>query len=239
MRTATRVGLLMVCLVLVSPRVQSQELVTGWEGGPSNGYAFVSPIFTEPISKENLFLLRPTVSYLYYNFPDVGGTTDVSSPAASLQIGYRLKLPRLIFTIGPGVEVRWEHRSLGAGSTVNTTQIGAIAEADAFFQATSLTNINMISSFETANHYFWTRAGIKRLITNTNYSKPVGLSIGAELTGQGNHDLHQFEAGGLFELGFPRANSSLQFRAGYDRQWFANNGTDLKPYFGVGFYHRF
>jgi hypothetical protein len=239
MKTAERAGLLIACLVLISPRAWSQELVTGWEGGPSNGYAFVSPIFTAPISKENLFLVRPTVSYLYYNFPDVGGTTDVSSPGTAVQIGYRLQLPRLTFTIGPGVEVRWERRNLGSGSTINTTQIGATAEADAFFQATSLTNLNIISNFETANHYFWTRAGIKRLITNTNYSKPVGLSIGIDLTGQGNHDLHQLEAGGLLELGFPRANSSMQFRVGYDHQWFANNSANAKPYFGVGFYHRF
>lgn len=239
MKTTKYVGLLIVWLVLLPPLAKAQELVAGWEGGPSNGYAFVSPIFTVPSSGRNMFLIRPTVSDLYYNFRDVGGFTDVTSPGAAIQVGYRLQTPRLTFTIGPGFEVRWDHRRFASGQTLNTTQIGATVEGDAFFQATSLTNLNIISSYEGPNHYFWTRAGIKRQITNTSFLQPVGLSIGGELTGQGNHDTHQFEAGGMLELGLPRTHSSLQFRVGYARLWFVDGSTDSRPYFGVGFYHRF
>ena len=239
MKIAKYVGLLIVWLVLFSPRVRAQEIVTGWEGRPSNGYAFASSIFAVPRPNRNMLVIRPTVSYLYYDFRDAGGFTNVTSPGAAVQIGYRLQTPRLTFTMGPGFAVRWDHRKLAGGPTLNSTQLGATVEGDAFFQATSLTNLNIISSYEGANHYFWTRAGIKHQITNVSFERPVGLSVGGELTGQGNHDTHQFEAGGIFEFGLFRTHSSLQFRAGYDHRWFADSSTDARPYFGVGFYHRF
>jgi hypothetical protein len=239
MKTAKYVGLVIVWLLLRSPLAKGQELVAGWEGGPSNGYAFISPIFTVPNSKKNMFLVRPTLSDLYYNFRDVGGFTDVTSPGAAIQIGYRLQTRHLTFTIGPGYEVRWDRRRFASGQTLNTTQTGATVEGDAFFQASSLTNLNIISSFETANHYFWTRAGFKHQVTDTDFIKSIALSIGPELTGQGNHDAHQVEAGGMLEFGLLRADASLQFRAGYARLWFVDGSTDSRPYLGVGFYHRF
>jgi hypothetical protein len=239
MKTAKYVGLLIVWLLLRVPIARGQELVAGWEGGPSNGYGFVSPIFTVPSSNRNMFLIRPTVSDLYYNFRDVGGFTYVTSPGAAIQIGYRLQTRRLTFTIGPGYEVRWDHRRFASGQTVNTTQTGVTMEGDAFLQESSLTNLNIISSYEAANHYFWTRAGIKRQVTDTDFIRSVALSIGPELTGQGNHDAHQAEVGGMLEFGLPRTHASLQFRAGYARLWFVDGSTDSRPYFGVGFYHRF
>ena len=76
-------------------------------------------------------------------------------------------------------------------------------------------------------------------VTDTDFLRSAALSIGPELTGQGNHDAHQFEAGGMLELGLLRTHASLQFRAGYARLWFVDGSTDSRPYFGVGFYHRF
>jgi hypothetical protein len=239
LKAARYARLLIVWFVAFSVRARAQEIVTGWEGAPSNGYAFVSSILSVTGSHTNRFVIRPTVSDLYYNFRDVGGFTSVISPGAALQIGYRLQSPRLTFTIGPGVAVRWDHRKLASGPTLNSTQLGATVEGDAFFQATDLTNLNIIASYEGANHYFWTRAGLKHQITNTSFERPVGLSVGGELTGQGNHDSHQLEAGALFEFGLFRTHSSLQVRAGYDRRWFAEGSADSKPYYGVGFYHRF
>jgi hypothetical protein len=239
MKIKKNAGFLIVCFALLSPSARAQEIVGGWEGGPSNGYGFVSPIFTIPSSGTNMFLIRPTVSDLYYNYRDVGGFTDVVSPGAAIQIGYRLQTPRLTFTIGPGMEVRWDHRQFASGQTVNTTQIGATGEADAFFQATNQTNLNLISSYGEANHYFWTRLGIKHQITPTTILRPVGVALGADLTGQGNHDAYQFEAGGMLELQVTHIHSSLQFRAGYAHLWFVDGSTDTRPYFGLGFYHRF
>lgn len=239
MKTAMYAGLLIVCFLMLPPLARGQELVAGWEGGPANGYAFLSPIFTVPSSGRNMFLIRPTLSDLYYNFRDVGGFTDVTSPAAAIQVGYRLQTPRLTFTIGPGFEVRWDQRRFASGQTLSTTQPGATIEGDAFFQATSLTNLNIISSYEGANHYSWTRAGIKRQVTDTDSLRSVGVAIGPELTAQGNHDAYQFEAGGMLELGLRRTHASLQFRSGYARLWFVDGSTDSRPYFGVGFYHRF
>ena len=232
-------ALLIISLFLLPKLANGQELVSGWEGGPSYGYAFVSPVFSVPESDRNTFVIRPTVSYLYYNFQQDGGSTIVRSPGAALQIGYRRQTRRLTYTIGPGVEVRRDDRVLSNGQRLTSTQIGATVQGEAFFQASSLTNLNIVSSYEMANHYVWTRAGFKRQVTNTKFEGHTGLAIGAELNGQGNHDVHQLEAGGLIEVPLRLHNASLQLRCGYAHLWFAGGSTASRPYVGVGFYHHF
>lgn len=181
-----------------------------------------------------------TNSYLYYNFRQNAGVTTVNSPGAALLIGYRRATRRLVYTIGPGVEVRREIRALANGQRLLSTQIGATVQGEAFFQANSLTKLNVISSYEMANHYVWTRGGFERQVTNTKIEGRGGLEIGAEITGQGNGDVHQVEAGGVVEIPLTGIrNTSLQFRSGYAHLWFAGGLTDSRPYMGVGFYHHF
>ncbi len=239
MKKTKLMGRLIIAVALLPTLAKAQELVSGWEGGPSYGYAFVSPLFSVPKSAQNTFMIRPTVSYLYYNFQQDGSLTAVNSPGAALQIGYRRQTRRGTYTIGPGVEVRWEHRTLANGQQFTGTQTGATVQGEAFFQANSLTNLNIISSYGTANHYMWTRAGFKRQVTNTKLEGRPGLAIGAELNGQGNHDVHQLEAGGLIEIPLLPHNTSLQLRGGYAHLWFADGSTHSRPYVGVGFYHHF
>lgn len=231
--------LIAISVILLPHLTSAQELVTGFEAGPSNGYAFISPVFSLPKSGKNVFIIRPTASYLYYKFRDAAGSTTVNSPGLSLQIGYRRQTRRLNFTIAPGIEVRWDSRKLANGQKVERTQTGAIVGADVFFQATPLTNLNFISSYGSANRYLFTRGGIKRQITNKKFDKPVSFSVGGEITGQGNRDIRQFGGGGMFEIGFLRKKTSLQFRAGYNRQTFALGPAESKPYFGAGIYRRF
>src|SRR5512143_1220238 len=89
--------------------VRAHELVAGWEGDSTNGYAFVQPVFSFPKEGNgSAFVLRPTVGYLSYESRDVSGITKIYSPGASVGFAWRLRAPRLTFTIGPGFEERWE-----------------------------------------------------------------------------------------------------------------------------------
>jgi hypothetical protein len=232
--------ILLVCLSMILTTVgKAQEFVAGWEGSPSSGYTFASPIFSFPNEGKHKLVIRPTISYLYYDSREAGGTTKVRSPGFSLQVGYRRQTERLSLTIAPGIEVRRDRRTLATGEKVEKTQVGAVIGMDAFYQATRLTNLNFIASYGAANRYLFTRAGVKQQVTNKDFSKPVSLLVGAEVTAQGNRDIKQYGVGGLFEVAFPKKPVSLQFRTGYNRKVFADSTSESKPYFGAGIYYRF
>jgi len=243
---------LFVTLLAPGPAA-SQELVSGWEGYGQQGYAFISPVFSfEPHAavgpsrpsyssdSTHLFLVfTGTPSYLYYTTYGSTGTTQVRSPGLFLAPGLRLKTRRLNLTISPGYEVRWTQKTPSGGQTQNVTEHGVTGQASVFYQVNSLTNLNTILSFEDSNHYVWGRSGFKRQITNKQFTAPRALSIGAEVTGQGNSEIRTYSVGSLFELAFLRFNTSAQFRAGYSRQQFPDNSVRSQPYLGIGIYHSF
>lgn len=239
MKNMKWMALLILYIFVASKPVFGQELVSGWEGGPSYGYAFVSPVFSFPESSRNSFVIRPTFSYLYYNFQQGTGMTAVNSPGAGVQMGYRRRTRRLTYTITPGFEARRDYRSAENGQSISTTQLGATIQGDAFFQANTLTTLSVVSNYGTSDHYFWTRAGFARRVTNTTREGYSGLKVGTEINGQGNHDVRQLEIGGVFEVPLGQHNTSLQVRSGYAHLWYAGGLTGTRPYVGIGFYHHF
>ncbi len=236
MRLTSRFTFLGVLVVAASLTALGQELIGGYEGGPGNGYSFGSSVFSIPSTGTNSLVVRPTFSYLYYNYQDTGGFTDVSSPGIGMTLGYRLRAGRLTFTAGPGVETRWEHRNYPNGATTGKTLLGATGMAEAFFQANSLTNLNLIGNYTQNDRYTWVRGGLKRQITNRDFKRSTAWLIGPEVTGQGNRDVRQYQAGGVVELALLPSHVSIQFRSGYGHLQFHDGSTDQRPYFGLGFY---
>ncbi len=236
MRLTSRFAVIGVLFVAASLPAVGQEFIGGYEGGPGNGYSFGSSVFSIPSTGTNSFIIRPTFSYLYYNYQDTGGFTDVTSPGLGMTLGYRLRLGRLTFTAGPGVETRWEHRNFPNGTTSDKTLLGATGMGEAFFQANSLTNLNLIGNYTQNERYTWVRGGLKRQITNRNFKRSTAWLIGPELTGQGNRDVRQYQAGGVLELALLPSHVSIQFRSGYGHLQFHDGSTDNRPYFGLGFY---
>ncbi len=216
-----------------------QELIMGWEGGPSNGYGFAMPVFRLPKDGANSLVIRPSGSFLYYNFPEAGGFTAVSSPGAAFGLAYRLHTQKVTFTIGPGIETRWDHRSRADGTQTDKTQAGVTAQGDVFLQPSPLTSVTVIGSYGHANRYAWSRAGFTRQVTNREFKRSSALQLGAEVTGQGNRDVRQIQAGSVLGVAFLHAHSSLQFRSGYARLRFADSSIETRPYFGVGLYKAF
>ncbi len=233
--------LIAVTMLGATTAARAHELIGGWEGGPGNGYGFLEPIFSFPGSGTgSAFVIRPTVSYLYYDTYDAaGGLTQVSSPGESLGIAYRLRTPRVTLTLGPGFEVRQERRDLADGTRQTDTLRGATFSGDVYFQATSLTSCSLVGSYEDANHYVWSRAGIKRQITNTDFRAANAISLGLELTEQGNRDVRRDQAGAVLGWEFLRAHASLQFHAGVSQSRYPTAPSATQGYVGVGFYRSF
>jgi hypothetical protein len=234
----TFLSIAMLC-PFVTANACAQEIIVGWEGSPSNGYGFVMPVFSVPKTDTSAFVIRPAVGYLHYNFREAGGRSDVTSPVVSIGMAYRLRLPRVSMTLGPGLEARWEHRKQANGTRINKTQTGVTASADFFIQANPLTNLSLIATYSQTNRYLWSRASIKRQVTNRDFRRNSAISFGAEVTGQGNRDVRQVQLGGLMEVGFLSKHSSLQFRSGYARLQFIDRSIETRPYFGMGLYKAF
>jgi hypothetical protein len=227
---------LYVFLLVCAASASAQELVGGWEGERGRGYGFLMPSYSWGVTEEGSFVLRGSGSHLYYGTPEAGGETRVRSPGAALGVAWRWRTPKASFTLGPGYEVLWTTREPAGAPTEKETEHGFTVQGDVFFQATPLTNLNLIASYGHANRYVWVRGGVKRQMTNTDFRGPVSLILGLEGTGQGNSDLRTYQGGGLLELALPRLGGSMQFRAGYSREQFPDDTRNSRPYFGAGFY---
>jgi hypothetical protein len=233
--------LLLACapFILHAPASHGQEVVGGWEGTSSRGYAFVSPAATVQRSGEFSWIVQGAVSYLYYDLPESGGTTHLRSPGESLGAAFRYSAPRITASVGAGYEVRQTTRHYASGDESRQTEHGLTFQGNVFYQVTPLTTLSGLASYGAANHYVWTRAGIKRQVSNFDNREATTLNVGAELTEQGNSDGRTTQLGGLFEVAFPHDHGSLQFRAGYSRLRNPDGSRDSKPYFGIGAYRAF
>ena len=236
MKTRLLTRILTAFSLILAANSNAQELVGGWEGGPSNGYAFAAPIFSFPKSSEgSAWVLRPAASYLYYETRDVTGVTDVRSPGASLGVAWRWRSPQLTASIGPGYESRWERRTLPSGAVINQTKTGATVAADVYWQAAPLTRVTWSGSYGDSDQYYWSRVGLARQLATVDANNKTALSVGADVTVQGNPDIARQQAGGLLEVNFLKARSSLQLRAGYSQSRNAGQ-NESQPYFALGFY---
>ena len=235
----TLVALLGVLASLIAGASAATEVVAGFEGSSTRGYAFVSPAYAVPANQGMAWVVRGALSYLYYDFRDDGGRTKVRSPGESLAVLFRYSSPQLTADIGPGYEVRQTRRDLASGGHTNVNEHGVTIAGDVFYQVTPLTNLNLIATYGDANHYTWVRGGVKRQITNVDGRDATSMYVGAEVTGQGNSDGHTAEVGGLFEVAFPQERASLQLRAGYSRLRNPDGTHESHPYFGIGYYQAF
>lgn len=219
-----------------APASTGHEVVAGWEGSAGRGYTFVAPSLTLHRGERLSWVLRGSLSYLYYDFPEAGGDTKVRSPGQSLGLALRYAAPRFTATVGPGYEVRQTRRKPAAGGEIKDDENGATLEGSVFIQATPRTVVSLLASYGEANDYYWVRGGVKQQVGG---SDAIAWHLGAELTSQGNEDVESRQLGGVLEAAFLRAQASLQLRAGYSRQENPDASRQSDPYFGVGLYRAF
>ncbi|MBI4421366.1 MAG: cellulose biosynthesis protein BcsS [Gemmatimonadetes bacterium] len=226
-------------LSLLSDAASGQELIAGWEGDRDRGYAFVNPVLSVRLGAHHALVVRGAASYLYYQFPDLSGPTRVTSPGLAAGVAYRVRGPRVTATIGPGFELRRTERRPMGGARARVTERGMTVQGDVFFQPTPLTSVSVIVSYGHANRYFWSRAGLKRQVTNTRFTGRMAWGLGVEGTAQGNEDARAYQVGALVALELLRARGSVQVRGGYTRLAYPSGTAEARPYAGAGTYWAF
>lgn len=227
-KPASRFAIAVAALLAAAHPARAQDVVAGWEGDNTAGYAFIAPTAGMHLTPSQSVVLRATASLLYYN-SQADGPTDVIAPGGAAAIGYRLSKGRVNMAMFGGFERRRIHRDWEQGPS---------ASGEMFLSASRLTQVNALGAFAQANRYMWVRTGAKHQFTNTDFSGPRAFSIGVEATGQGNRDVTTYQLGGVFEHAWLRAGASLQFRAGYSLSTFPAGSEQRKPYFGIGMYRR-
>jgi hypothetical protein len=112
-----------------APASTGHEVVAGWEGSAGRGYTFVAPSLTLHRGERLSWILRGSLSYLYYDFPEAGGDTEVRSPGQSLGLAFRYAAPRFTATVGPGYEVRQTRRISPRAVRLTTTNTASRSRA--------------------------------------------------------------------------------------------------------------
>lgn len=231
--------LISIFSVGTSPALAGTEIVAGWEGTDTSDYAFVSPSFSTPVRSDMDLIIKPAVNYLRYEERRVGEKVVVKAPGASLGVGVRLRRPSLTMQVGAALE--WIHRKRepANGPKKSRGNVGVAVNADLYYQAAPGLTANAAASYSDTNRWLWSRAGLAVRVTNRDYSKPVGLSFGPEVSYQAGHSINEYGAGAMAEIAFERAQLSLQLRGGYSRTDFADGSHDSSPRLGVSLFHRF
>ena len=226
-----RAGVIMMAaaaLAALDRPAAAQDVVAGWEGGNSSGYAFVAPTARVPLTQAQSIVLRGTGSMLYYN-SQADGPTDVTAPGAAAAIGYRFTGSRVNMTFLGGFERRYVHR---------VAEEGPAGSAEVFVSATRVTQVSALATYADAHRYSWGRVGLKRQLTNTGFTGPRAVSAGIEATAQGNVDVTTYQLGGVFEYAWLKAGVSIQIRGGASTSRYATGPDRQRPYVGFGLYRR-
>lgn len=221
------------------------EAIGGFEADThGTGYGFLGPRYNHPISDSLALTARVYGTYLFYEFEnDRGGTTTVRSPGFSPSVGLRFGRKARIH-VAVGLSSKHEDREItdGAGRLLSDTsrwRTGVNLGGDLYWDVTRRTNFQGIVSYGTEDEYLWTRAAVKRQVTNFDWKGGTTWGVGVEGIAQGNEDITSRQIGALAEVVFVPSRLSLMFRGGFKHSTFEFGPDKNGPYFGVGLYKRF
>ena len=220
------------------------ELIGGLEFDTDGTlFGFFGPQWIRPINDNVALTARAFANWLQYEFEDgSGGTTEVSGPGVSTQVGLRFG-GRNWFRVGAGPSFTWRNETFidAAGNeseAESDMDIGLSIGADAYLNPTDRDNIHALANYETTDEYLWTRLGYKRQITNFDWQGSWAHFVGAEGIWQGNDDIKTLMLGGLVEFVHAPSSTAIMLRAGFKRSSFEVADDRSGPYFGINFYKR-
>jgi hypothetical protein len=213
-------------------------------------YGFFGPQWTRPLNDNVKLTARAYANWLQYEFDEAGGTTKVSGPGVSTQLGLKFG-DKSTFKIGAGPSFKWRSEKFvdaaGNETDINDAdgdgeddgmEVGFSVGADAYMNPTDRDNIHALVNYETVDEYLWSRLGYKHQITNLDWKNTWAHFLGAEGIWQGNDDIKTLMFGGLVEFVHAPSSTAIMLRAGFKRSSFEVADDRTGPYFGINFYKR-
>ena len=205
-------------------------------------YGFVGPQWTRPLNEDLAVTAKVSLNWLQYEFDENGGTTEVSGPGVSTQVGLKFG-DRNRFSVGAGPSFKWRGESFtdAAGNETETDgemEVGFSVGAGAYLNPTDRDNVHALVSYDTVDSYLWSRLGYKHQITNHNWQDTWAHFLGAEGIYQGNDDIRTSMLGALVEFVHAPSSTAIMLRAGFKKSTFEVADDRTGPYFGINFYRR-
>lgn len=228
------IALLLTQAALAQPPRGAVNL--GFSGNLEQGYSFLS--FTPALarSEDASLTLNATVSDIYYAYTDTISDFEVNSPGVSVGPGFVYAPGDVSIGFNAGFELRRPMVSMDGADAVTTTTYGATLSSNLYWYPRHKTILYGILSFNTADEYLWTRAGVlKPLIPMFQRDAPVALWVGLEGTSAGNALSRTLEAGGVAQVPISKIRTTFSARGGVS---FLDAGEEvaIQPTIGVGAY---
>jgi hypothetical protein len=205
-------------------------------------YGFAGPQWNYRLNENMGVFARAYGNWLQYEFEENGGTTEVSGPGVSTQVGLKFG-GRNTFKVGAGPSFKWRGETFtdAAGNETeldSDMEVGLSVGADAYLNPTERDNVHGIINYDTADDYLWSRLAYKRQITNLDWQDTWAHHVGVEGIWQGNDDIKTMMLGGLVEFAHGASRSSVMLRAGLKKSSFDTADDRSGPYFGINVYRR-
>ena len=206
------------------------------------GYGFFGPQYVHPVSENVAWVVGANANYLYYEFPNAVGDTQVRAPGIAARGGVQFGNRNYIqLSAGPGFKVRRTQVLDPLRNVIRSssdTVFGLDAGADVSVDPTSHNNIYGIVDFSTVDNYTWSRLAYKEQVGNYKWNGSLAPFIGAEIVEQGNRDIRSTQVGAFFEIVHVPSHISVMLRGGYKRSVFDIGPAQTGPWVAVGFYQR-
>lgn len=205
-------------------------------------YGFAGPQWNYRLNEDMGVFARAYGNWLQYEFEENGGTTEVSGPGISTQVGLKFG-DRHTFKVGVGPSFKWRGETFTDASGNETEldsdmEVGLSVGGDAYLNPTERDNVHALVNYDTVDDYLWSRLAYKRQITNLDWQDTWAHHLGVEGIWQGNDDIRTMMLGGLVEFAHGASRSSVMLRAGIKKSTFEAADDRTGPYFGINFYRR-
>lgn len=210
-----------VLLGLLPAQGAGQAMYGGWESGSDRqGFGYAGLYLNGPGHKKVGSYLNLIGGYLYYRYVENNRTADVTSPSFTLTPGLSCSFSKLTVGLGLGAEYRHEKTNFIDSAQTIRNVIAFSPQLSLAGQPNAKSQANLLMSFNTGNHYFWSRLRYQAVL-NSGSQKPVWP--GLEIIGQGNRKYSSVQAGIIAEARKFLKVGSLLLKAGYKRS-FAQGG---------------
>ena len=136
-------------------------------------YGFFGPTWNKPLRDDLELQVSVRPNFLKYEFEENGGTTKVSGPGLSTQVGLKFG-DRNSFKVGAGPSFKWRGETFidaagGETELDSDMEVGFSVGADANLNPSDRDNVHAIVSYDTVDDYLWSRLAYKHQITNHSW----------------------------------------------------------------------
>ena len=206
------------------------------------GYGFFGPQYIRPFRPNVAFIGSVNANYLFYEFDNPTGHTNVRSPGVNVMGGLMFG-SRNWFAVqaGPSFRRRWIEAVDGTGNVMQSEKdihVGFNLGASAWYDPTTHNNVFAMYNYDTVDNYHWGRLAFKEQLANRSWQRSWTPYLGVEYTGQGNENIASHRFGPFVEVAHAASSISVMVGAGWKRSDFDFGPDKGGTYFSIGFYQR-